>query len=610
MLRLDQTALLLEALRPPHGMEIDVAVGTTFTLDLTALLTVPIAGSFDSINEGSEPADLLETIRRYAERTVLFCQAGAVSVPSHFRTAHALIEDTVVEVKKPNDGIFHPKVWIVRFAAADGPPRHRVLVMSRNLTFDKAWDVIVRLDEDSSEGVAMDSTGIVDFLDSLPRSAARELSERQRDLLTTLHSSLATARLVVPPPFTSGRFVPFNGSFGRPPFRNQYDAALAVSPFLTGDAVKSFFNPSAKRKVIVSRPAALDAQAGLLRGLREVYRVKDALLDAQDDLEAFDSISPVGDSDTTANTATDVPSMRGLHAKFYVQDHGASATAWLGSANLTGGAFGANVDILVELTGPKELVGVDRIIGRTVRKDDLSWIVEPHQLPDSDDVAAVDSEEGISQIDTAAYDIASKCFTITYSLGDERDGGPWTAELVVGEMDARPRCVVSARPLSLLAARSVELDCGRAAWTDLLEEEITPFVVVTLKADGSVRNVLVRADIAGDPPSRRRSVIAQAIRSREDFLRYLTALLGVTGSSVRFNTNGEGGDFGAWMADIHVDQILEDLLTTASRNPSRLESLEQTLSALKQDEQRGDVIPPEFRQLWDAVYSGRRGAIK
>ncbi|TIC80332.1 phospholipase D family protein [Crenobacter intestini] len=608
MLRLDQTTLLLDALRPPQGMEIDAAVGTTFTLDLTALLTIPVAASFGTIAEGPEPADLLETIRRYSERTVLFCQAGAISVPSHYRTAHTLIEDTVVEVKKPDGGIFHPKVWIVRFSGAETAPLHRVLVMSRNLTFDKAWDVIVRLDEDTEEGVAMDSVGIVEFLNSLPTSAARDLSDRQRDLVTSLSTSLARARLVVPQPFTSGRFVPLIKGSRQTPFCKQYDASLAVSPFLTGDAVTSFFKPNAKRKVIVSRPAALNAQASLLRGLREVYRIKDSLLDAQEDLEAFDSMSEGSDSETTAGLAIGGPSMRGLHAKFYVQDHGKSATAWLGSANLTGGAFGANVDILVELSGPKEYVGVDRVINKRGRKDDLSWIVEPHPLPENDDPES-DPEEGISPIELNAYDIASKLFTITYSLGDERDGGPWAAELVVGKVEELSDAVVFARPLSLLAARSVEISSGRAQWNGLLEEEITPFVVVTLKADGSTRNVLVRADIAGDPPSRRRSVIAQAIKSPEDFLRYLAALLGFTGASGRRDGSGEAGAFGGWIADIHVDRVLEDLLTTASRNPTKLESLDQTLATLKQDERFGEVVPSEFSELWDAVYEARKDAI-
>lgn len=607
MLRLDQTALLLDALRPPQGMEIDIAVGTTFTLDLTALLTIPVAASFDAMTEGAEPADLLETIRRYSERTVLFCQAGAVSVPSHYRSAHTLIEDTVVEVKKPDAGIFHPKVWIVRFTGS-GSVLHRVLVMSRNLTFDKAWDVIVRLEEDPSAAAVMDSQGILDLLESLPGQAARDLSQRQRDLLDSLGRSLAQASLAVPPPFTTGKFVPLIDGFRRSPFRNRYDSALAVSPFLTRDAVTAFFKPTAKRKVIVSRPAALNAQASPLRGLREVYRVKDALLNAQEDLDAFATIGEDSDVASATDSTVAFPSMRGLHAKFYVQDHGQLATAWLGSANLTGGAFGANVEILVELTGPKSHVGVDVVINKRGRKDDLSWIVEPHELPE-DDGADSDPEEGISEVEARVYDIASRAFKIVYSLGPEVDGGPWSAVLVVDPWLNADALVVTARPLSVLAARASEIVDGKVAWGGLVEEEITPFVVVTVKADGSTRNLLVRADIEGDPPSRRKSVIAQSIKSPEDFLRYLAALLGLVSGSGPGGGEGEGGFFGAWVADMRVDRILEDLLTTASRNPTRLESLDQTLTALRADERFGDVVPQSFSELWDAVYDARKDAI-
>ena len=72
---------------------------------------------------------------------------------------------------------------------------------------------------------------------------------------------------------------------------------------------------------------------------------------------------------------------------------------------------------------------------------------------------------------------------------------------------------------------------------------------------------------------------------------------------------GEGGFFGGWVAAIRVDRILEDLLTTASRNPTRLESLDQTLIALRADVRFGDVVPQSFRALWDAVYEARKDAI-
>jgi hypothetical protein len=143
----------------------------------------------------------------------------------------------------------------------------------------------------------------------------------------------------------------------------------------------------------------------------------------------------------------------------------------------------------------------------------------------------------------------------------------------------------------------------------LVEEEITPFVVVTVKAEGSTRHLLVRADIEGDPPSRRKSVIAQSIKSPEDFLRYLAALLGLVSGFGPGGGEGEGGFFGGWVAGMRVDRILEDLLTTASRNPTRLESLDQTLTALRADERFGDVVPQSFSELWDAVYDARKDAI-
>ena len=40
-------------------------------------------------------------------------------------------------------GVFHPKCWLLRFAPEydDEPVRYRLLVLSRNLTFDRSWDV-------------------------------------------------------------------------------------------------------------------------------------------------------------------------------------------------------------------------------------------------------------------------------------------------------------------------------------------------------------------------------------------------------------------------------------------------------------------------------------
>ena len=46
MLDPDDRHLLVDALKPPPGMVLDVAVGTTFTLDLQALLLAPVSFAF------------------------------------------------------------------------------------------------------------------------------------------------------------------------------------------------------------------------------------------------------------------------------------------------------------------------------------------------------------------------------------------------------------------------------------------------------------------------------------------------------------------------------------------------------------------------------------
>src|SRR5215211_7934321 len=93
---------LMEALRPPSGYELDRAVGTTYSLDLLALLTTPLAFTiFETEREdgrtASDPLTLLETIRRYARRLSIFCQAGRISVPKSRQLLFGYLEDSVFE---------------------------------------------------------------------------------------------------------------------------------------------------------------------------------------------------------------------------------------------------------------------------------------------------------------------------------------------------------------------------------------------------------------------------------------------------------------------------------------------------------------------------------
>lgn len=597
-LELSDTALLVDALKPPPAMELAVAVGTTFTLDLASLLAIPVAASFAAAEQDEEdPANLLETIRRYSDATVLFCQAGAIAVPPRYRAALTFVEQSVIEVKKPKGGIFHPKLWAVRYEGG-GRAIHRVLVMSRNLTFDRALDVIVRLDEDPKAEERVDISQLVQLLRDLPRSdyAARPVDSRQTELVLDLAASLKSARLTLPPPFESGRLVVGRPGRRRTPFHKECDHALGVSPFLTPSAVSAFVDTAASWAGIVSRREALESVARSLADVHEVLRVKDLVLNAQESADVI-----LDDSDDGAQPDKSDPpesTMRGLHAKLYVQDLGSRSTVWLGSANLTSGGFGGNYEILVELEGPKGRVGVDALLDPARKRRDLSMLVEPHLLPEApEDVP--DVEEEATEAEALAFDIASCQVELTVSPDGER----WRAELLIEPFPHVGEVTVSARPLSLKESDFVSVTDGTAEWQGMDLTAVTPFVVLRLHGPRAQRTVLVRADLIGDPEHRRGAVLARAIRSPEDFLRYLSAMLGFHGG-IEFPIGGTGlgaGERGMWLRGIRADRILEDLMTTVARAPKRLDSLHETLRELDGHPETREYVPDDFRQLWEAV---------
>src|SRR3954452_22883365 len=112
--------LVLDALRPPSGYVLDQAVGTTYSLDLLALLAAPLA--FSVFAEGdvtTDPLVLLEALQSSADRITVFCDAGHTYVPPADRLLFCKLEGSVVECLAPHGGAFHPKVWLLRFVDGD-----------------------------------------------------------------------------------------------------------------------------------------------------------------------------------------------------------------------------------------------------------------------------------------------------------------------------------------------------------------------------------------------------------------------------------------------------------------------------------------------------------
>ena len=72
----------------------------------------------------------------------MFVDRSGIAVPRSQRALYSTLENSIHPVKAPNDGVFHPKLWILKFVPEeDGRPTIRLCVLSRNLTLDRSWDL-------------------------------------------------------------------------------------------------------------------------------------------------------------------------------------------------------------------------------------------------------------------------------------------------------------------------------------------------------------------------------------------------------------------------------------------------------------------------------------
>jgi hypothetical protein len=152
MLDPNSRSLLVDSLRPPPGYMFALGIAMTYTLDLTTLLSIPLhLALFAAGNRNAMLQDgvaLLESLRRTTDNLAVFCQQGRIAAPNLPHVLYGLLEPCVMEVNAPNGGVFHPKIWVLRFQghSDNDDVILRLLVLSRNLTNDRSWDLSLSVD--------------------------------------------------------------------------------------------------------------------------------------------------------------------------------------------------------------------------------------------------------------------------------------------------------------------------------------------------------------------------------------------------------------------------------------------------------------------------------
>ena len=591
----ESRVLLTDALRPPAGHRVDVVVGTTYSLDLTALLMAPLSFAVSEQVDGDvervDPIRLLEAVRRHAEHTTVFVQAGGIHVPSTYRSILTFLEDTVVEVTAPHEGaIFHPKLWAVRFVDPNGTSTHRVVILSRNMTFDRSWDTALVLDE-APDG-AIDAAPAADFVRALPARALRGLPSARTAQVEDLAATLASVRLAVPAPFTGGHLLPI-GLDGDDvwPFPERGRRLLAISPFLGRSAVRALARVADER-TLVSRPESLD-----MLGSDVVDGWQATVLQRQAEVE------PGGDVDASRPARTELETRTGLHAKTFVVDllDGTSMTV-TGSANLTYAPWGRNVEFGAVLTGPTRACGVAGVLDGSSGVAGLASLLQEHAPSSAEGVAdpAMATSLEVEQF----HRVLAMLLPVAHvhRLDDER------AEVTV-TVDVPPDAPGTTRTwLASLPDGHAQPLAATTTWT-LANQHVTPFLVVeTTAGEGGarvVRRCVLKAELTGDVDRRRHDAVFDVLKSKQDVLRYLLFLLGDPSYDALLAELAGTGETGFRPEATGARQdvaLLEPLVRAVGRDDDALARVASLVADLRAMPNGHELVPDDFDALWDAVW--------
>lgn len=605
--------LLLDALRPPPGARLDQAVGTSFTLDLRTMMTVPLGmAMFDRTrDDGSvleDPVAMLQALRHYASRITLFCQAGQIAVPSDYRKLMVYLEDSVFPVSTPRTGgIFHPKVWFIRYLDADERATWRLLCLTRNLTFSRSWDTVLRLD--GEPGDSTEWPALTEFIDALPRMAAvtRPVPPDRAATIRQFGNDIATVRWTLPTNFDRVKFVPV-GHDGVPawPFPSR-KPMLVISPYVTGDTLHRLTGRTTS-SVLVSRGGSLDAlgeQAVRHLAERFVFSPDAALTDDETDHLSTDEAVAEG---TEHN-------LGGLHAKLYVAEEGSRTRYWTGSANATDAAFHANVEFLVELGGRTRDCGIDKLVGDPDDRSALGLrsLLEPYTPPNVEPIEPDETEILLRRLADIARHLGSLAYTATCTRLEQEDR--WHLQLVAdaGHRNVASRLpddvTVRIRPLTLgdgYANTPEVTEHGLAADFHLSTEAITPFFVVSVAIDDEAHASLIRATLCNAPSDRAERVLSEILANPADLIRFLLLLLGDTESGLAAaaddDKEGDGVPLGGgWLAALGSGALLEPLVRAYSRDPQRLHEIDRVLREIARANGGKVNLPPGWAEIWEPI---------
>ncbi|WP_314163004.1 phospholipase D family protein [Lachnoanaerobaculum gingivalis] len=585
-------------LKPPKSYTLDFAVGTTYSLDLDALVGMCISlGLLEEADSNimKDPICLLEALRRTGDKVALFCEAGEIYLPGKVSALYTLLEKMVFQVvTKARSGIkypsFHPKFWLLRYINKE-EVLYRVVVLSRNLTFDRSWDICFYMDGELGEETDK-NIPVADFLKYLLKQLPKlEISKAKqiRQLIKELdYVNFETGMKE----FYDFEFIPsgvpcseggiysmldtslIKGENDR--LEKSFHELLVISPFLSKDIVRQFNERSRwienAEYMLITRQMSLDNLSPEDCDKFRIYVLKDEIVDGEA------AISD-GESDYYKQD---------IHAKIYMLRKNADTEVYLGSLNASHNAVYGNIEFMILLRSKNRYINLEKLKAEIFNGDE-----EGANNPFKEvELLNCREEKDIEESEELDFLIKQVNRYKFYAVVTE-NASYYDVNISVENYEKQDADIT----ISPIFAQSKEAKFAKnILFEKLTINALSKFYVLSI-CDIVGNNVkrVIKIETEGMPNEREGKVISSIIG--ENFYRYIEFLFGDDHiiSTLKANSEKTQGIAGKSYSTIENMPVLyEKMLKKAATEPESFTEIEKIIRLLPED----GVVPEAFKKLY------------
>jgi hypothetical protein len=582
-----------ELMAPPPGFSLVSAVGTTYSLDFDALVGVCIAIGLSQNTDNcflKNPIYILEALRQTGDKILLLCEAGQIQTPSSVSPLYILLEKIVYEVKLDKRGAgsgypaFHPKFWLIKYIDGEDKLLYRVIVLSRNLTFDHSWDVAVAVDGEPAEDLDLKSQPIADFLKFIRTNLndGKENTRKKRRMIDGLITEISNVRFDLKSrEFDDFSFIPVGSAKNGGGLYSMYDEALfcdtfhevlIMSPFLTGSVIDEFNsrnkNITKADYMLITRRSALEDLKPEQCGNFDIYAMKDTIVDGESIISEDENVCRTQD----------------IHAKLFMWRKYSDTHLYLGSLNASYSALNRNIEFAIKLNSKRRYLDLatlsKSLFGGDPDNPDNPF--EPVQLPDKiskDSDPKDDLERRIKILCRTKAHASVKISGETYSI-----------DISFFDLPDLPGISIS----PLLSNKTMPV-AQQVIIEELTLLQLSGFYRITAESEGITIQRVIKIETDGLPENRERSVVNSIIKDRQCFFQYLEFLLGedYLMSAVETHAIRNSGFLNGQIIQ-GLPSLYERMLMTAATDPQRFAEIDYIMKMVTND----DIIPEDFLQLY------------